>query len=173
MSRLFTILKTGAALSVLLATPSVAADFKSSDDFAGQATIGNMFEIKTSQLALERSQNPDIRAFAEKIIADHTKAGADLKAALASSKIDTKVLPTKLDDKHQRVYDELVNTPADKFDTAYVDVQDDAHEETIALFKSYTNTGDSTSLKQFAQNTLPTLKVHAQHVDKLDDKIDD
>lgn len=174
LPRYFTAFTTSVALSVLAAaTPATAADFKSSEDFAAKATVAGLFEIKSSQLALERSQDPQVRAFAEQMISDHTKADSDLKKAMTSSKIDTKILPTKLDDKHQRVYDELTNLPADKFDEEYMEAQDDAHEEAIALFKSYAGSGDSTALKQFANDTLPTLRTHADHVEKIDDDVDD
>ena len=174
MSRsMFMTLATTLALSSFLSAPAMAKDFKSSDDFAKQATISGLFEIKSSELALTKSKDEQVRALAKQMIADHTKANEELKAALKTSKMDITMLPSALDDAHQKVYDSLVNSSDLNFDDQYMEAQDDAHEEAIALFKSYIDKGDSTALKQFAEKTLPTLQMHEKHVEQVDDDIDD
>lgn len=42
------------------------------------ATISNLTEIATSRLALQRSTNPAVRAFAQRMIVEHTMAQAEL-----------------------------------------------------------------------------------------------
>src|SRR3954447_10075822 len=53
-------------------------------DFATKAGAAGMFEIQSSQLALSKSQNADVKAFAQKMVDDHTKAADELKTAAAS-----------------------------------------------------------------------------------------
>src|SRR5690242_19594464 len=48
--------------------------------FATKAGAAGLFEIQSSQLALTKLQNADIKAFAQMMIDDHTKAGSALKA---------------------------------------------------------------------------------------------
>ena len=53
------------------------------------------------------------------------------------------------------------------FDKAYIDEQYKAHVETVDMFEAYAKGGDNATMKQFAQQLLPTLKTHLDHVTKL------
>ena len=46
--------------------------------FARQAARSNLFEIKSSLLALQRSEDHDVRAFARLLIRDHSKQQVEL-----------------------------------------------------------------------------------------------
>ena len=63
--------KTGAN-SVLGISPSTA-------DFVTQAAVSDMFEIQTSQLALQQSNEPT-KAFAKQMITDHEMTSGEMKA---------------------------------------------------------------------------------------------
>ena len=153
--------------ALMLATPVFAADAMSSQDFVKKAAIGNMFEVKSSQLALKRSKNADVREFAKQMVADHGKAGGELKTAVADSKLKLMV-PAKLDAKHAANYNKLAKSK--KFDADYIAAQKKAHDDTVELFQSYADNGDNMALKNFATATLPTLKLHQDHVNMLSDK---
>lgn len=137
-------------------------------DFVQKASIANTFEIQTSELALQRSQNPQIRALAQQMVTDHTKAGQDLQAALTAAKSNL-VPATALDEARQKKYEELANAKPEEFDDKYVDIQTDAHNEAVALFKDYSDGGKAGPIKDFAAATLPTLEAHKSQVDTADD----
>ncbi len=157
-------------IALMMSLPAFAKEFKSSNDFVAKAAVGNLFEVKSSQLALKRSQDADVKAFAQQMIDDHGKTGNDLKAAVAESKMTVKDIPMKLDTKHQKEYNKLNKASAADFNKDYIAAQEKAHKETIALFESYSEEGDSTALKAFATNTLLALNMHKEHVDGLSDK---
>ena len=46
-------------------------------------------------------------------------------------------------------------------------MQREAHSEAIALFESYAKEGDNASLKAFAQETLPALKMHKEAIEEI------
>lgn len=140
---------------------------KATTDFVKKAAVANQFEIDSSKVALEKSQDADIKAFAQKMIDDHTKAGEDFKAAVAESKVDSALVPAGLDDKHQKQLDKLSKADAKDFDKDYLKVQKDAHKDAVALFKSYSEKGDNEALKTFATNTLPTLEGHKTELEGL------
>jgi len=99
------------------------------------------------------------------MIDDHGAANLKFKQAVSDANLTA---PTeKLDAKHQAVFDELKARDAGTFDKAYVDAQYTAHVETIDLFKSYVRSGDHWRLRQFADELLPTLHVHLDHVKKM------
>jgi putative membrane protein len=148
-----------------------AAHAATSDATAGfikGATIGGMFEIKTSQLALKTSKDADIKKFASKMIKDHSKASNEMKSLLTADQ--AKIAPKKLDEKHQAQYDALKKATGSDFDKQFVDAQVAAHDEAVSLFQDYFQNGDDAKLKDFATKTLPTLKSHQEHINMLQSK---
>jgi putative membrane protein len=139
-------------------------------NFADKVTVSNKFEIDTSNLALEYGKSDDVKSFAKSMVADHTKAGEDFKAALAKANLTPPA--ETLDVTHTAKYAKLrVFTTEAGFDRAYVDAQVAAHEEAVALFKDYANKGETPALKDFAAKTLPTLEHHLAMVKGLSGKI--
>ena len=140
--------------------------------FIEQAALGGMFEIETSRVALDKSSNPAVREFSQTMIDEHTEVDKELRAAVAAANVQSPPLPTVLDKAHSDMVIELKKETAEDFDEAYVDDLVDAHEKAIVLFEDYAKDGDNPVLKKFAADTLPVLKQHKEHVDKLDNKVD-
>jgi putative membrane protein len=133
-------------------------------EFSNLAAVSNMFEIESSTLANDKSQNADVKAFAEQMIADHTKAGQEMTAAAGSENLTP---PTQLDATHQAQLDELKAAEGEAFDAAYISAQVKAHDDAVALFEGYSTAGPDGALKDFAVKTLPTLKMHQERVHSL------
>lgn len=145
------------------------ADAKTSSDFVRKAMMGNEFEIQSSQIALEKSQNDQIRQFAQRMIEDHAKAGQDLNAILASSPdADADI---QLDRKHQTLLADLNKASEGDFDKKYVKDQVKAHNEAVDLFKSYAKDGDNQALKDFANRTLPTIQAHQHDIRQMNSSL--
>lgn len=144
------------------------ADTTKADKFVEKASISGMFEIESSKIALERSTNAEVKAFAQQMIDDHTKADAGLKAAAKQANVEAS-LQKSLDEKHQKIITKLKEVEADKFDKKYLDEQEDAHDDAVELFEDYAEKGDNADLKKFAADTLPTLKAHDHKVEALED----
>ncbi|KJH78796.1 DUF4142 domain-containing protein [Pseudomonas sp. ES3-33] len=157
------------ALAVALSTGMGTAFAATSNDFVDNAAAGGIAEIETSRLALEKSSSADIKAFANMMITDHSKANDELAALARKNDIevpDTTTLVKKAKEKILEVRDE-------SFDAAYANNQVKAHEETIELFKKEANTvtddkvKGATELKAFAQKMLPALEKHLAEAKKL------
>jgi len=131
--------------------------------FVTMATSSNMLEIQSSEMALQRASSEDVKSFANQMIQDHTKASQEMAAVLQKKGM---AMPADLDPKHKQMLQELADNNAN-FDAAYVQLQQAAHEEAVGLFTSYSNNPDDQDLGAFAQKTLPTLKMHLEHVTKL------
>lgn len=153
------------ALSASMGTAFAATD----NDFVDNAAAGGIAEIETSRLALEKSQSADIKAFANMMITDHSKANDELATIAKKNDIevpDTTTLVKQAKEKILEVRDE-------SFDAAYANNQVMAHEETIKLFEKQANTvtddktKGATELKGFAQKMLPDLKKHLEMAKKL------
>ena len=133
-------------------------------DFATTAASSDMFEIQSSEIALEKAQSDQVKEFAQQMIDDHTKASEELKAAAEQ---DGASLPGELLETHQVQLDQLGNASDDGFDAAYIQAQVLAHEEAIALMTDYAENGEDGALKAHAQKTAPIIQTHLEHVQQL------
>ncbi len=149
--------------------PQKGSASKTTQTFSQQAASGNTLEVETSRLALEKSQNADVKSFAQMMIDDHTKVGEQMKTALKDAGLPApadKLLP-----KHQDTVDKLKEAGQGKFDSQYVAAQIKAHEEAVSLFSNYAKSGDNAQLKQFAEATLPSLEKHKTMAEDLKSKV--
>lgn len=167
------LLLTSLCTASLFATSAYAGDRDlTPEKFVKKAAISNMFEIESSKLALEKTQNAQVKSFARQMIKDHQKAGDQLKKAVGEAKMQGAAIPTSLDEKHHKKLDKLKSKSGEEFDEAYVDIQEDAHDKAVRLFKHYSNDENQAGpIKTFAANTLPTLKQHEKRSDDLEDEI--
>ena len=134
----------------------------SAAEFVTKAASSSLFEIQSSQSALQKSQNTQVRDFAQKMIDDHTKASDQLKAAAQGQTI-----PTAPDAEHAQMLQQLNGANGGDFERRYVQLQLTGHQEAVALFDRYAQNGDNPQLKQFAQQTLPNLREHLQMAQQL------
>lgn len=153
---------TGSPMAPATAAPAGGAvkRDKMSMQFVTKTAVGNLFEIQSSRVALEKAQNEAVKSFAQTMIQDHTAATERMKALGGR-------MPTKLDARHAGMVKTLRSTPAARFDQAYLQAQVKAHEETVALFESYARSGTDPQLKAFATEMLPTLQGHLDMVRKM------
>ncbi len=134
-------------------------------DFAKTVMSSNEFEIQSSKMAEQKAPSADVKTFAGQMIADHTKAGDELKAAL--DKGGKTAEASKLAPKHAAMLKQLDAAQGDDFQMLYIDMQAAAHMEAVALFRTYAGSGDDESVVAFAKKTLPTLEGHEMHVKEL------
>jgi putative membrane protein len=157
------------SLAVALSTCMGTAFAATSNDFVDSAAAGGIAEVETSRLALEKSSSADIKAFANMMITDHSKANDEL-AALAK-KNDIKVPDSTTLVKQAK--EKILDLRDESFDAAYANNQVKAHEDTLELFKKEANTvtedrtKGATDLKGFAQKMLPALEKHLDMAKKL------
>jgi putative membrane protein len=144
-----------AALGLMAAT---AASARSDADFMKQAAQNGAAEIEASKLALQKAQRSEVKAFAEKMVADHTKTSDELKQLAASKKVSLPDGPSM----KQKAELKMISAGDDaKFDERYAKTFGvKAHEDTIKLFEEAAKGATDADVKAFAQKTLPALNHH-------------
>lgn len=135
-------------------------------DFVTFAAMSDMFEIQTGQMAETQAGSKDVSAFGKQLVKDHSKSSKQLMKLAKAAKLDV-APPTQLDQRHQVIADSLKDAKGQGFDTAFAQAQVAAHQEGIALFKSYSENGDNPQLKAFAKKGLPILQKHLEMAQKL------
>lgn len=129
-------------------------------DFIKLATISDLFEIQSSELA-QQSHNQALGSFAARMIEDHKTTSTALKGIVQSNNLQADQ-PTAVDESHQTMLDKLKTLHGRDFALQYRSDQISGHEDAVSLFRRYAEGGDNAALKSWAAKTLPTLENHLQ-----------
>ena len=134
--------------------------------FLAHASSGDQFEIQSSQLALQASQNQAVRNFADLMISDHTRLSQAMGAAAQSAGVPAPA-PALLPEQ-QAALDQLrAAGTGPSFDMAYKNAQITAHQGALSLFQNYAANGDVPALKAAASQALPTIQMHLNQAQLL------
>jgi len=132
--------------------------------FAKKAAEGGMAEVKMGQLAQDKGTADSVKKFGARMVEDHSKAGNELKGVAAQEKI---TLPTDMSTKDKATYEMLSKLSGAAFDRAYARYMVRDHEEDVAEFSKEANNGHNPAVKDFATQTLPTLKDHLKEAKEM------
>ncbi|QBF29086.1 DUF4142 domain-containing protein [Pseudomonas tructae] len=152
--------------SIVLGLASTHALASTSSDFVNSATEAGIAEVVAGNLAKEKSKNPDITAFAQQMVTDHTRANQEL-GDIARKHDITVPDEAAMIDKAKSV---ILEWREESFDRSYLNNQVDAHEKAVALFKKEANSSDNADLKAFASEALPKLEHHLEQAKQLQAK---
>jgi len=150
-----------------VAVGSVSAAMTSTlGGFTDEAANLDMYEVEAARLAEARSHKDDIKAFADRMIQDHTATSDKLKSILTEIGSDVKP-PAHLDDRRQGLIDDLKGAKDSDFDARYVSQQVDVHREAKLLMDGYQKNGDVPQVKKFATATAPAVQSHLDMAEGL------
>ncbi|WP_333997725.1 DUF4142 domain-containing protein [Burkholderia cepacia] len=125
-------------------------------EFVDKAGMIGKVERQASQLALDRSSNPDVKAFARRMVDDHRRIAGELQQLGAA-----RGLPVQSRMLVDPAVTALRAREGRAFDTAYVALAGPrAHEAAIRLYEAEARNGRDPQLRAFAANTLPMLNAH-------------
>ena len=112
-------------------------------------------QIKLAELALEKSENQTVRAFALQIISEHSSASEKL----LESSGDKEIKPTNnLAASQQKIYERLVQLSTGEFDLAYIEVEIESLKDHLNLYRTEARKGNGSKLEAIAARTLPKLE---------------
>lgn len=125
--------------------------------FVRVAAHGGLAEIKLGKLAMDQGSNEAVKAFGTSMVAEHTKAGDELKEAAKEERI---ALPTDLSAKDQATYDRLSKLSRVDFDQAYAQEIVKDHQQDLRDFQREANHGNNDVIRGFASATVPMIQQH-------------
>ena len=150
-----------AAVALGFAQPALSAE--KAQDFVNKAAEGGIFEVESSLIVQGKAKDQAVNDFAQKMITDHGAANAKLQSIAGEQKLQ---VPADTDAKHKSDL-EALKSGNGSVDQSYMKMQQDAYADAVKLFQDYAADGDNADLKAFAQQTLPTLKMHQEMVEKI------
>lgn len=125
--------------------------------FMIQAAQGNLAEIQTGQLALQKSTNDATRQYAQRMINEHTQAQRELAQLAAARGVQ---LPTTVDAAHQAMMARMQQLSGQQFDREYLNSQVQDHNRTALLFQNHIRQSRDPDLKAFSSRMLPAIQDH-------------
>jgi putative membrane protein len=161
------ILLAGASLPAVAAlpTPPQAAGTRQAQAYLFHAGAGEVFEITSSMIAIQKSQNPQVRAFATMLIDHHTQTtNQTLTAAKGAGVMPP---PPELSAMQKGMIGQLTAAGGTSFDRLYLQQQVPAHQEALSLNGGYARSGDVPALRQNAQSAVPVIQAHLTQAQQL------
>lgn len=123
--------------------------------FVAKNASFDLFVIRSSELAIQRSSSPRIRDFAHTLIADHKGTSGQL--SLEGRRLN--LLPSAtLMPPEQAMLDSLQASSA--FDAEYVRDMRQTHQQAVAMDSAYAANGGSPTLRPVAAAALPIEQRH-------------
>lgn len=156
-------MSNGSRATSSVAEPSklARADSKMLSDLAE----GNRAEVQAGNLAIEKSQNADVKKFAQMMIDDHGKALAEVQQLAMAKNVK---LPEGVGAVHKTKETALKALSGKTFDSQYAKragVGD--HESTVKLLKKIQADAKDADLKALADKMLPTVEHHLEMAKQL------
>jgi putative membrane protein len=128
-------------------------------EFARKAAEGGLKEVRLGELAQQQAESEEVQQFGQRMVEDHGQANEQLKQIAEQKGIE---LPRELPDDAQQLHDELQQKSGAEFDQAYMDEMVSDHEEDVEAFEDYVESAQDPDLRNFAEQTLPTLREHLE-----------
>lgn len=148
-----------------LPTPSQTAANSQAQAYLFYAGAGDIFEITTSMMAVQKSRNPQVRELATMIIGDHT--GLTNTALPTAASAGVMPPPAELTDQQKAQIGQLAAAQPADFDRVYLQLQAPAHQKALDLNRGYARNGDVPSLRQAAQAAVPVIEGHLARVQQM------
>jgi putative membrane protein len=136
-------------------------------EFLSSIVREGLSEIQLAKLALERSTNNDVRAFAENIIKDHTEANDSVMAIAKDLGIE---LP-RTDARHSRKYTKLKIVDSGRFDKDYIDAMVEDHNDTVSELQDRKGQAMKPEIQAWLARTGPVLEKHLLMAQELQAKL--
>ena len=155
---------TGMAISL-----SARAEVTDQDkQFLTKASQGGMDEIKLSELAESKATNPQVKAFAHKMVVEHKALDMRMKPFADAWGLTP---PSGLDPDHQAEYDKLSGLSGADFDKEYINVMEKDHHDALDLFNEEAKTTTDMKFKAAVMHGQSMVAAHTHMADSLGAKL--
>ncbi|NML66967.1 DUF4142 domain-containing protein [Hymenobacter sp. RP-2-7] len=126
-------------------------------EFMQSAAHSDQNEMQLSKLALSKGVSGKVKAYANQMIADHTKSTANLKPIAAKAGV---TLPTDMDADHQAMLPAMQKLSGKEFETKYVQQMVADHQKTANTLKAHQTMTKNAALQNWITTTLPVVEGH-------------
>jgi putative membrane protein len=159
-------------LTLALVAPAVAsaADTLTDAQIAAIVVTANQIDINAGKLAESKSTNPEVKAFAHRMITDHTdvnKQATDLATKLKITPEES-TLSRAMKSDAERNMARMKKLSGKDFDKLYLNDESSFHNAVIdTVDGKLLPSAENADLKSLLVKVRPALVSHREHADKL------
>jgi putative membrane protein len=132
--------------------------------FVKKALEGNMAEVQMGQLALQKSNDDQVKQFAQRMVDDHGKMLEQMKPAAQQMGVKVPDGPSKGQMKNM---DKMKALSGDAFDKAYIKDMVKDHKNDDSEFKQEAQSTQNPQLKQMVMQSDQIIESHLQQIEQL------
>jgi putative membrane protein len=159
-----------AALALFASTVLAQAPQPTDPQIAAIVVAANQVDIDAGELAQSKAVNPDVKAFAARMVVDHSgvnKAAADLVRKLEVTPEENPV-SRRLREEGDKALERLRALAGAAFDRAYVDREVAYHQAVLqTLDEMLIPSATNTELKALLVKVRPAFVAHLEHAKQL------
>ena len=148
--------------------PDQPRDENKDHAFVTKSVESNFMMIALGELTVSQSTNLDVKAFGQRIVAEHERLNTDLKQLAQKKSIN---IPDRISDADQKSIDGWKKQSGTAFDTRFVGQMVTDHEKAVDVYKKASNDARDPDVKAYATNALPKLEEHLKLARELKDKV--
>jgi putative membrane protein len=135
--------------------------------FLKDALEGGIAEVQLGQLALQKSNNADVKQFAQRMVDDHTKMGDQMKPIAQQIGVKIPDGPSK---KDKQTIAKLQELNGDDFDKAYMKDMVKDHKTDLSDFKAEATSGSNPVVQNAANQGSQMISEHLQIAEQINQK---
>lgn len=136
--------------------------------FTDSALQSGMLEVALAKEAASKAVNPDVKAFANSLVQDHTKLDEQLTQIAQKQGLQA---PDAMGAGNESRLHKISKFSGSKFDRAYISYVVSDHQSDIRAFENEAKDGSNQSLKTFALQMEPHLRVHLSKAETIDGRL--
>lgn len=128
--------------------------------FLAAALAANQHELQAAQLGLDKAQDEQVRAYAQRMQQDHSQLGTQMQPLVQQAGISMAEARSPMT--------ELETASGEAFDRDFMEMMVADHRKVVADFEGAANgQGHSAQVQRTASQALPTLRNHLQEAEAL------
>jgi len=137
-------------------------------DFMMKASQANLAEIDVARIALEKSDNSDVRDYANMIRTDHSSALKDLADLMKDKNVSQ---PSAVAPESQQDISRMSNLTGPELDREFMNMMVSDHQRVVEMFRDQQAIAQNSDVKDYVEDLLPKLEMHLEKAERLQSKL--
>jgi putative membrane protein len=132
--------------------------------FVRKAMQGGMAEVQLGQLTLQKTDNDQVKQFAQRMIDDHTKMNDQMKPVAQQLGVD---VPGEISKKDRATIAKLQGLSGSAYDQAYIKDMVKDHKQDLSDFQMEASSGQDQTVKDAASQGSKVIAQHLQMAQQM------
>jgi putative membrane protein len=132
--------------------------------FVSKAMQGGMAEVQLGQMTLQKTNNDQVKQFAQRMIDDHTKMNDQMKPVAQQLGVD---VPRQVSKKDRATMAKLEALSGPAYDQAYIKDMIKDHKQDLSDFQMEASSGQDQTVKDAASQGSKVIAQHLQMAQQM------